>query len=130
MTYTRVVYTLLSICFFILTACSSVPTDLGNTLHKGNGAEPQTLDPHRAEGVPASNILRDLYESLTEVGPDGEPVLAAATNYNISPDGTIYTFNLKQNATWSNGDPVTAHDFVYGLQRSVDPKTGSKYSIR
>ena len=129
MTYTRVVYTLLSICFFILTACSSVPTDLGNTLHKGNGAEPQTLDPHRAEGVPASNILRDLYESLTEVGPDGEPVLAAATSYNISPDGTIYTFNLRQNATWSNGDPVTAHDFVYGLQRSVDPKTGSKYSI-
>tara|TARA_A100001015_G_scaffold11208_1_gene13405 strand:+ start:4305 stop:5885 length:1581 start_codon:yes stop_codon:yes gene_type:complete len=119
----------MSFCTLVLLSCGGSPNDLGNTLHKGNGAEPQTLDPHRAEGVPASNILRDLYESLTEVGPDGEPILAAATSYSISKDGKTYIFNLRKNAIWSNGDPVTAHDFVFGLQRSVDPKTGSKYSL-
>ena len=113
----------------LLFSCTTTPPDLGNVLHKGNGAEPQTLDPHKAEGVPASNILRDLYESLTEVGVDGQPVLGAASSYTLSSDGTVYTFTLRKSARWSNGDKVTAHDFEYGFKRSIDPKTGSKYSL-
>lgn len=97
-------------------------------LHRGNGAEPQTLDPHRAEGVPASNILRDLYEGLTAEAPNGDLVPGGAERWEISEDGRVYTFYLRRDARWSNGDPVTAADFAYGLRRSADPATLSKYS--
>ncbi len=97
-------------------------------LNKNNGAEPQTLDPHRAEGVPASNILRDLFEGLVSEAPDGSLIPGAAETWRISDDGTIYTFTLRADGRWSNGDPVTAADFAYGIQRSVDPATLSQYS--
>ena len=97
-------------------------------LRRGNGSEVQTLDPHKAEGVPASNILRDLYEGLTIESPTGEVIPGAAESWEISDDGRVYTFRIRDNAKWSNGDPVTAADFVFGLRRSVDPATGSQYS--
>ena len=97
-------------------------------LHKGNGAEPQTLDPHKAEGVSSSNIMRDLFEGLTSETPDGEVIPGAAESWDISDDGRQYVFQIRKEARWSNGDPVTAHDFVYGLRRCVDPLTASKYS--
>ncbi len=97
-------------------------------LNKSNGAEPQTLDPHRAEGVPASNILRDLFEGLVSEAPDGSLISGAAEAWQISDDGTVYTFTLRADGRWSNGDPVTAADFAYGIKRSVDPATLSQYS--
>lgn len=97
-------------------------------LHKGNGPEPETLDPHRGEGVSTSNILRDLFEGLTSEAPDGSVVPGAAERWEVSADGRDYTFHLRGSARWSNGDPLTAGDFVYGLRRSVDPATGSNYS--
>lgn len=98
------------------------------TLHVGNYGEPQTLDPHRAEGVPASNILRDLYEGLTSEAPDGSVVPGVARRWEVSADGLVYTFFLYDDARWSNGDPVTAADFEFSLRRSVDPATLSQYS--
>lgn len=95
-------------------------------LHRDNGQEPQTLDPHLAEGIPAAHILRDLFEGLTAESPDGRIVPGAAIRWNISRDGKTYTFYLRRDALWSNGDPVTAGDFVYGLRRSADPATASK----
>lgn len=97
-------------------------------LHRGNGAEPQSLDPHKSEGVPESNLQRDLYEGLTNDSPDGI-VPGAARSWEISADGLTYVFHLREDGRWSNGDPVTAHDFEYGLRRSVDPQTLSNYSI-
>ena len=96
-------------------------------LRRGNGEEPQTLDPHRALGVSAANILRDLYEGLTTETPGGRTVPGAALRWNISRDGRTYTFNLRREARWSNGDPVTAEDFVFGFRRSADPETGSSF---
>ena len=129
---------------FLLTSCSpeeanehkpdanitgpSISQSVDQLLRKGNGAEPQTLDPHKAEGVPSSNILRDLYEGLISEAPDGSLVPGAAKEWTISSSGTVYTFQLRQRAKWSNGEPLTAQDFVYGFRRSVDPATGSKYS--
>jgi oligopeptide transport system substrate-binding protein len=98
------------------------------TLRQGNGAEPQTLDPHRAEGVSAANILRDLFEGLMIETPDGAVIPGVAEHWDITEDGRVYTFHLRENARWSNGDPVTAEDFRFGLQRSVDPATLSQYS--
>lgn len=94
-------------------------------LYRGNSEEPQTLDPHLAEGVPSSHILRDLFEGLTSESPDGTIVPGAATRWNISRDAMTYTFYLDRTATWSNGDALTAEDFVYSLRRSADPATAS-----
>jgi len=98
-------------------------------LHWGNGAEPQSLDPHRAEGVPSSNIQRDLFEGLVEEAANGDLVPGAAESWEISEDGKTYTFALRPNARWSNGDAITAEDWVYGLRRSMDPVTGSRYTF-
>lgn len=97
-------------------------------LRKGNGTEPESLDPHRAEGVTSSNTLRDLFEGLISEAPDGTLIPGAAASWTISPDGRLYTFRLRSDGRWSNGDPVTADDFVFGLQRSANPATLSEYS--
>jgi len=78
--------------------------------------------------VPSSHVLRDLYEGLTSEAADGSVVPGGAESWTLSDDGLTYTFNIRQGAKWSNGDPVTATDFEYGLKRSADPKTLSKYS--
>ena len=95
---------------------------------KNNGTEPGTLDPHRAEGVPASNVLRDLFEGLVMEDPSGRYVPGAAESWTLSQDAKTYTFKMRENGKWSNGDKATAEDFVYGLRRSVDPATLSNYS--
>ncbi len=109
-------------------AGQNISQSVDQVFRKGNGAEPQTLDPHKAEGVPSSNILRDLYEGLITEAPDGSLMPGAAKKWEISPSGTVYTFQLREQAKWSNGEPLTAQDFVYSFRRSVDPATGSKYS--
>lgn len=96
-------------------------------LVRGNGEEPQTLDPHLAEGVPSGHILRDLFEGLTTEAPDGHIIPGAASRWNISRDGLTYTFYLRREGAWSNGDPLIAEDFVYSLRRSADPLTASNY---
>ncbi len=97
-------------------------------LRKGNGSQPQTLDPHKAEGVPSSNILRDLFEGLTGEDRNGNVIPAGAESWEISDDGLHYTFHIRRHARWSDGSPVTAADFEYGFKRSLDPATGSKYT--
>jgi oligopeptide transport system substrate-binding protein len=98
-------------------------------LHWGNAAEPQSLDPHRVEGVPGSNIDRDLFEGLVEEAPNGDLIPGAAESWHISDDGLTYTFDLRREARWSNGERLTAADWVYGLRRSADPATGSRYTF-
>jgi oligopeptide transport system substrate-binding protein len=97
-------------------------------LRKGNGAEPESLDPHRAESVTASNILRDLFEGLTLEAADGTLVPGAAERWDVSADGLSWTFHMRRNGRWSNGDRVTARDFEFGLRRSCDPATLNEYS--
>jgi oligopeptide transport system substrate-binding protein len=94
-------------------------------LKRGNGAEPLTLDPHRAVSVPSLNILRDLFEGLVTTAPDGSPIPGVAERWDTSEDGLSWRFELRSNARWSNGDPVTAADFVAGMRRALDPATES-----
>lgn len=101
---------------------------LDSILYMGNGTEPQDLDPHVVTGVPESHILMALLEGLVIRHPDGlDPLPGAAKSWNVSEDGKIYTFNIRNTALWSNGDPVTAHDFVYSWKRMLIPSLGSKY---
>jgi oligopeptide transport system substrate-binding protein len=97
-------------------------------LHIGNGAELQSLDPHRSEDTSSSNVHRDIYEGLINEKQNGELVPGAASSWTQSDDGKTYVFNLRPEAKWSNGDPLTANDFVFSLRRGVDPKTVSVYS--
>lgn len=98
------------------------------TLHRGNAAEPQSLDPHRAEGLPSQNIQRDLFEGLLAEDAAGSLVPGVARHWRVSDGGTVYTFDLDPRARWSNGEPVRARDFVRAWQRLVDPATGSHYA--
>lgn len=117
--------TLLAIIFL---SCAADAAAVDQLLRKGNGPEVETLDPHKAEGVSAANVLRDLYEGLVAEQPDATLIPGAAESWTISDDLKTYTFTIRDRARWSNGDPVTAHDFVAGLRRSADPATGSHYS--
>ncbi|GLQ16316.1 peptide ABC transporter substrate-binding protein [Maritalea porphyrae] len=87
-----------------------------------------TLDPQLNEDVSGSDILRDLFEGLTNQDADGNTIPGVAESWEASEGNTVYTFNLRDNAKWSNGDPVTAHDFVYAWRRAADPATASPYS--
>ncbi|MGB5248082.1 MAG: peptide ABC transporter substrate-binding protein [Gammaproteobacteria bacterium] len=102
-------------------------SDDGVIIRRGNGGEPDSLDPHRSEETSAADILRDLFEGLTSENPDGSVAPGGAERWEISEDGRTYTFYLRADGRWSNGDPVVAEDFVAGLRRSVDPATGSVY---
>ena len=94
-------------------------------VRRGNGEEPETLDPHLAQGIPAAHILRDLFEGLTTESADGDVIPGAALRWNISRDARTYTFYLRRDLLWSNGEPLTADDFVFSLRRAVSPQTAS-----
>jgi oligopeptide transport system substrate-binding protein len=111
--------------------CSRAPEPGASTtsgevvLRRGNAREPDTLDPQRAEDESSREILRDLFEGLVGETPAGELVPGAAESWEVSPDGLEWTFRLRPDGRWSNGDPLQASDFVAGLRRAVDPATGS-----
>ena len=97
------------------------------TMTRNNGSEPETLDPALAQSVGANNIIRDLFEGLTANDSAGRIVPGVAQSWKQA-DALTWVFKLRENAKWSNGDPVTAQDFVYGIRRFLDPKTASNYA--
>lgn len=100
-------------------------------LHKGNIAEPEDLDPHLVQGLPEYRILLALFEGLVNPDPvDLHPVPGVAKSWDISEDGRTYTFHLRDDAKWSNGDPVTAEDFVFSFQRILTRNLGAPYADR
>ena len=108
---------------------SDHPTSKSLTeLRRGNGPEPDSLDPALARTDSAANILRDAYEGLATLDAQAVPAPGVASSWDVSADGRIYTFHLRDSARWSNGEPVTADDFVASWQRLVSPATGSQYA--
>ena len=97
-------------------------------LRRGNGPEPDSLDPQLARTVSAATILRDVYEGLATLDANAAPVPGAAERWQVSADGRVYTFTLRAAARWSNGEPLVAADFVAAWRRLVDPATGSQYA--
>ena len=110
---------------------ADVPADVKladtQTLVRNNGSEVQSLDPHKIEGVPESNVSRDLFEGLLISDVDGHPSAGVAEKWE-NKDFKVWTFHLRKDAKWSDGSPVTAQDFVYSWQRLADPKTASPYA--
>ncbi len=106
-----------------------------------NGTEVKTIDPAKATGVPEGRVINALYEGLLRSVPDGDPdelgrtptkpkAVAMADDYRVSNDGTVYTFHIRDNAKWSNGDPVTAVDFAWSWMRFLHPETASEYNYQ
>jgi len=87
-----------------------------------------TADPQMVEDVSGSYFVRDLFEGLMNQDADGNLIPGVATGYTTNEAKDVYTFTLRNNARWSDGNPVTAHDFVYAWRRLADPATGSPYS--
>ncbi len=98
------------------------------TLRYNLGTEPQTLDSAQATGSPEITALNALMEGLTRLDKDSNCVPAAAESWDISDDGLIYTFHLRDGMQWSNGDPLTAEDFKYAWIRAGSPETAGDYS--
>lgn len=90
--------------------------------------EHSSVDPQVVEDVSGAEIVRDLFEGLMNQDEDGNLVPGVATGYTTNETKDIYTFTLRDNAKWSNGDPVTAHDFVFAWKRAVDPALSSPYA--
>ena len=126
-------YPLLGVYLFLLGSCSA-PSNVEKAidekiLHFGLGSEPQYLDPHLANSVSAHNVIIALIEGLVSEDPKTlKPVPGVAEKWDISENGLVYTFHLRKNAKWSNGDPVTAHDFVYSYKRILNPELASQYA--
>lgn len=97
------------------------------TVNRGMGSEPDSLDIHQAEGLNSHNILRDLYEGLMTLDRAGKPVYGVAKSHQVR--GKVWTFQLRKDSKWSDGSSVVADDFVRAWQKAVDPKTASPYAF-
>ena len=120
--------------FLTLAGCGSSESNVeeGNrtgVLHWGNGTEPQSLDPHIATGVPEHHIIMALMEGLVHKDSDTlGPTPGVAESWTVSDDGRVYTFKLRDDARWSNGDEHNAHDFVWSWWRALQPALGNLYA--
>lgn len=113
----------------ILSGCGSGVEEEGLILHYGNDAEVQDLDPHMVSGVAEHRTLCTLFEGLVNLnGATLEPEPGVADSWEKSPDGLVYTFHLRDNARWSNGESVTAHDFYYAWRRILSPNFAADYA--
>ncbi len=98
-------------------------------LHLGNLSEPNDLDPHITDSQQTFNLVMAFFEGLTQYDAKTcEPVPAVAERWEVSADNLTWTFHLRTNAKWSNGDPVTAHDFVFAYRRMLSPKLAAEYA--
>ncbi|TYK66101.1 ABC transporter substrate-binding protein [Colwellia echini] len=116
---------------FISAQAANVPNGIKlakeQHLVRGVGAEVASLDPHKIEGATAGTVLHDLMEGLTTEDENGNLIPLIAERWTTQ-DNKTFTFYLRKDALWSNGDPVTADDFVYSWRRLVDPNTASPYA--
>jgi oligopeptide transport system substrate-binding protein len=117
--------------FFICTTALAIMA--GSALaevvyNRGSSADPESLDPHKTSTTYEADLLREIFMGLVVQDAKAELIPGAAESWTISPDGTVYTFKLRAGATWSNGDPVTAGDFVFAFQRLQNPETAAEYA--
>ena len=104
---------------------TSAPSD--NTVRYITGSEPESLDPAIPNGQPEARIMMALYDGLIEYHPITlDPIPGVAQSWELKEGGTEYIFNLRPNAKFSNGDPITAHDFVYTFRRGFKPELASR----
>jgi len=125
---TRFLLPLVIVTAMLGIGCSDSADTSQSVLNRGLSSDPESLDPHKARTVQALDVLRDIGEGLMSYSPTGELIAGAAARWEVSVDGKSWTFVIRDDARWSNGDPVTAKDFEFSLKRLVDPETTSFYA--
>lgn len=111
---------------FCLAACKHSESDPHDEIiYYRVSTDPETLDPQIADNSVSQMIVMNIFEGLVRINKNEDVVPGVAENWEISQGGTVYTFHLRSDAHWNNGDTVIADDFLFALQRAVDPKTGS-----
>jgi oligopeptide transport system substrate-binding protein len=120
----------LGLILSVMIGCVGERAEEEGVLRLGNGGEPRDLDPHTVTGVPEATILSALMEGLVMFHPETDtiPYPGVAERWDVSEDGRTWTFFLRETARWSNGDPVTAEDFVYAWRRVLNPELGNEYA--
>lgn len=113
---------------FLLSLSVLTPAFAETVLHRGNGTEPDTLDPHKSASVWENNIIADMFLGLTTDAANGDIIPGSAESWTVTDDGLVYTLTLRDGLLWSDGVPVTAEDAVFGFQRILDPMTAAKYA--
>ena len=114
----------------LLAGCSNRDNTRSNVLRIGNSAEIKGLDPHVVTGNIEYRILQALFEGLINLDQETlKPIPGVASSWTISEDGKRYIFHLNPDAKWSNGDPITANDFVYSFKRILSPELASQYAV-
>lgn len=126
----KIVFVLAMGLFALTTSCkeSTTPTSAKNVIHRGIQGEPATLDPNLSTGTWEADVQKDLFMGLTTDAVNAEVIPGAAESWDIDKSGRVYTFKLRRKSLWSDGEPVTAEDFVFSLRRTTDPKTASWYA--
>jgi oligopeptide transport system substrate-binding protein len=110
----------------MLTACAGV-SGKSDTLNVCAGPDPDTIDPALNSAVDGATMIIHAFEGLYTLDKDGVPVPGQAESYDVSDDGKVYTFKLRDGLKWSDGEPLKASDFVYSWKRAVDPATAADY---
>jgi oligopeptide transport system substrate-binding protein len=122
---------------FVCCFCTALVLSLGacapawsaeKVLRVNMNADPLTIDPSRTTEVTSALVIMNCFEGLMGFDTDGKLIPVAAESYEASTDGLVYTFKLRKDGKWSNGDPVTAHDFVYAWKRVLEPGVGANYA--
>jgi oligopeptide transport system substrate-binding protein len=127
----RAVKLRLLISFFLVCALAGCgPTQERADLIFINGAEPETLDPSIITGQPEGRIVNALFEGLTTFNAQGKTIPGMAESWTVSDDGKIYTFKLRKEAKWSDGQPLTASDFLQSWKRTLSPETAASYNYQ
>jgi len=111
----------------VLSACGNQSSG-NDTLVVNIGPDPDTIDPALNSAVDGGTLILHCFEGLYSIGKDGTPVPAQAESVDISDDGTVYTFHLRDGLKWSDGKPLTANDFVYAWNRAISPDTAADYA--
>ena len=117
---------LMTMAVTLVSGCSKGSTGNNQVFRYALEAEPATVDPAKSVGIPESMVELQIFEGLTRLDAKEQPQPGVAERWEISSDGLEYIFRLRADAKWSNGEPVTAHDFVFAWKRVLDPETGSE----
>ncbi len=96
--------------------------------YRGNDGDPETMDHHGTSTSSEAKLMDDLYSGLVDFSGEAKVIPGTAERWEISEDGETYTFHLRHDARWSNGDKVTAHDFAFAFRRLMNPATAAKYA--
>ncbi len=97
-------------------------------INRGNDTDPASLNQQLTVTVGEARLFSDLYQGLLTEDAKGTIIPGVAETWEVSPDGITYIFHLRKNAKWSNGDPVTAQDFLFAFRRIMDPATAAPYA--